>query len=428
MKKLLLFSIVIIAGVSYIYFLFSDNNTPQHSSKNSSSTPSIQKNQLGEIITSSYENSFPISAINESNKRTLPASQNILPKYAVNQYLVTFTSLDEKNEPITITVQYFLPDVETTTKFPLYVFGSGTTGIGDNCAPSKEQPEVANWANYRAHMLSYASQGYIVVFPDYEGFNDPERIHHYFNSEMESKVLLDAARSFYKFSERESFPAKPSQDIFLTGFSQGGHAALSAKDFAREYAPELAIKGVIAYAPASNIEALLKEAPALSPYLFSAYADLYGRETIDPAQVLQSKWLTTLETDVKTLCVDTVYKYYGYDPKQIYTETFYDALFNAKLGEKYPKFKEMLDYNYSGTNKSEIPSLIVQGVTDPIVTAKTVKGVVKKLCESGNIITYIEYPNINHFKIRQISVTDTLTWMQTVLSDQIPTSNCNTVI
>ncbi|MBA3723728.1 MAG: hypothetical protein H0W89_02410 [Candidatus Levybacteria bacterium] len=384
----------------------------------------VIENHLGEVLTSRLEDAFTHDAIAALMSQTLPSEQLVKPYYAVNRYVITFKSTDEKGEPITITTQYFIPSVTEETEFPLYVFGSGTTGIGDICAPSNEVPEEANWANYRAHMLAYASQGYIVVFPDYEGFNNPQRVHHYFNAEMESKVLLDAARSLYKFSEGELLHAKPTSAIFLAGFSQGGHAAIAAKDYAPVYAPELTIRGIVSYAPASNVEALLREAPALAPYILYTYADLYGKDVIDPLSVLNEKWTGTLEQDVTNLCVDRIYNYYGSDATQIYSPAFHDVLFTGKLAVEYPAFSERLSKNYVGMEASTIPQLILQGDSDTIVSAQTVKDVTRKLCASGNPVIYNEYPNTNHFTVRQNSFKDSLLWMQNIRKGKSPDSNC----
>ncbi len=439
--------ILVIILVAFIWKVFIANESPESTIKKFDKqflNPVTQKDERGEIIEATFSESFdtdriktinPLSAsssgeltpqypIDASSSGALFMAQNLPPKYSVDKYTVRFKSTDQNNETIIISSQVFIPNAADLKNVPVYVFGQGTTGLGDNCAPSKEQPEVANWANYRAHMLAFSAQGYIVAFPDYEGFNDQERIHHYFNSELESRVLLDATRAVYKLSEQEDLITKPDDAVFIAGFSQGGHAALSAKDFATKYAPTLPIKGIIAYAPATDITALLKDAPALAPYLFFAYSDFYGKDTIDPTKVLQPKWLPTLEKDVTSICVDKIYKYYGYDPKQIYTTEFYEALFSDNLEDSFPKFKEAIGKNTTGFESSQIPVIVYQGAADGIVTAKTVKSVAKKLCNTGNNVTYKEYPSIDHFKIRQISYRETIAWMQSVLSNNPPNSDC----
>jgi dienelactone hydrolase len=421
MKKLLLGAVLVLI-VALIFIRFSENKLNVH--EDVPRDKGLAKGDLrGKIVESLESEKYTTEQITIYNKQRLPSSQLISPKYAVDRYLVKFISYDHLDKPIVITAQYYVPEVNAARDFPLYVFGSGTTGIGDACAPSKEVPEVANWSDYKSHMLAYASQGYIVIFPDYEGFNDLNRIHHYFNAELESNVLLDAARSFYAFAVDKKLTARPAKEIFLSGYSQGGHAALAAKDMAKTYAPELTISGVIAYAPASNVEALLREAPSLAPYLTYAYADIYGKDVIDPANVLLPKWLVNLEKDVQSVCIDRAYQFYNGGAAGIYQTSFYDALFSNRLGERYPKFKEVLDKNFAGMDKSTVPSILLQGAEDPIVTANTVKGVFGRLCNSGNKVIYKEYPNINHFRIRQVSYLDALAWMKAVQDGKVQ-SNC----
>ena len=72
--------------------------------------------------------------------------------------------------------------------------------------------------------------------------------------------------------------------FFFAGYSQGGHAAFVARDFAPRYAPELGVKGAIAYGGRGDVVTLLSEFPALGPYLLYAYSTYYGTDKVDPAQ------------------------------------------------------------------------------------------------------------------------------------------------
>lgn len=380
----------------------------------------------GRIISKNFKANHAIVNINNSNRALLPAGQATNAKFSVDEYLVVFESFDEKNKSIEITAQYFIPRPDTTASFPIFVYGSGTTGISDLCAPSKEQPNIAYWGNYQAHMLSYASQGYIVIFPDYAGFNDPERVHRYFHRELGGRVLLDSARSFYNFSKTATINTKPAETVFLGGYSHGGFAAVAAKEIAPEYAPELNIAGTVNFAPALNIEALLREAPALSPYLITAYQDVYGKNIIDISKVIQEKWIQGMGTSIN-LCIDKVYRHYGHNAARIYTPDFHRALFGGRLGEIEPKFMEIIEKNQVGNVSSNIPSLFIQGSTDQIVTANTVKGVARKMCDLGGSITYREHPNVNHFLIKGVGFRDALGWMENIVKGNTPESNCNNI-
>lgn len=434
MKKIITISIVVLVLISGIIFFRrlsiephspSEKNVPQVNQYET--TPADTKKTsiaAGKLIESTYKNTFSKARIATSNAGFYSPAQNILPAYDVDQYEIRFTSSDSKDEPLEITAQVFVPKAGSNTPLPVYVFGQGTTGIGDQCAPSKENVAISNWGNYQAHMLSYAAQGYIVMFPDYEGFNDPQRIHHYFNKEMEARVLLDSARATYVLVNEKNPSVTAAQSVFFAGYSQGGHAALAVKDAAPRYAPDVPVTGVIGYGATADMTALLKENPTLAPYLVYAYADLYGQTTVNAQEIFLPSVLSTLNTDAVNICIGDIYSRYGYNAGNIYSPAFYDALYNNRLETAFPAFKKVLDENNSGLAPSTIPILILQGSTDPIITVKSQKAYVKRMCESGNIVTYIEYPEIHHYQTRQVSFRDTLAWMKNVTNGKSPPSDC----
>jgi len=94
---------------------------------------------------------------------------------------------------IPVTAKVYVP--QDTGSYPVFVFGSGTTGIADKCAPSLENMAIENLGNYDNQMIDQTAEGFISVFPDYEGFNTSSETQAYFVSESESKVLLGAIRS-----------------------------------------------------------------------------------------------------------------------------------------------------------------------------------------------------------------------------------------
>lgn len=425
----LLIVLFILTGGFIIYLLFSSQpKSVQFTSAGVDipATPQSNPNsQTGQIEGSEFITTFTKPQIEVSNRSFYPAKSLLPVQYEVDKYIIRYSSLDEKNQPVIISAQLFLPKAPTRQKFPVYVFGQGTTGLGDNCAPSKEKVAVSNWGNYLSDMISFAGQGYIVIFPDYEGFNDPTRLHHYFIADTEAKTLLDGTRAVYNFLEKENTLSQPEQTVFLAGYSQGGHAAFAAYDLAKSYAPELPIKGIINYGGTTNIINLLKENPTLAPYLVYAYVDFYGREIIDPQQVLAADLLPTLERDTKTTCIGDIYKRYGSNPQKIFSPKFYSSLVNGTLEQDFPKIKKVLDENNSGLSANNIPSFTPQGTIDPIVTVSSTKQFLTKVCQKNKNVSYLEYPGIHHYQIRQISFKDVLAWMKQIRQGNIPESACN---
>jgi hypothetical protein len=349
---------------------------------------------------------------------------NALPaQYAVDWYRLRITSSfvapDGQETPIETIVQVFLPHTDQQAEFPLYVFGPGTTGLVGDCAPSREQPTERSWGDFEAYLMSYAAQGYVAIMPDFEGFDGGPRIHHYYVAELEARVLLDAARAGLRFFDGDaganlSTRARGANAVFFGGYSQGGHAALAARDAAPRYAPELHVMGAIGYGPRGDVQTLLQEMPGLAPYLLYAYADYYGADQVDAGQVLLPPLFATLERDVKRLCIDEVLDYYGYDPKVVFQPRFADALAHDRLGEEYPALKALLDRNNVGLTPGGAPVLVVQGLADTVVEPATQRAFVRRLCAVDVKVTLIQYEGIPHVLTRQVSIDDTTAWMQAI--------------
>lgn len=382
----------------------------------------------GAVSNALYMDTVAAAQINELSAQFYPASNQLPAKYDVDRYQIYFQTLDESDQVVSVRAEIFFPRVKQWSAFPLFVYGSGTTGIGGNCAPLDEWTRGRNWGNYRTHMLSYAAQGYIAVLPLWQGYDDAARTHPYFVARLEGYLILDAARAAYNFFAAGLSPdilAQPLDAIFFSGYSQGGHGAFAADQFAPWYAPELTIKGVIGHATAPSVEALLRERPPLAPYIVYAYSTYYGPYVIAPENVFLPQWLPTFTQDVTSKCVDEVYQYYPQEPSLLYRPEFLNALYGGQLIGNFAAFKQVLDLNFVGASvNAGTPALLLHGATDAIVTPQTNEAFMAHICGLGKRVTYYLYPGVDHFTTRQHSFVDTLAWMQEILNGGIPRSDC----
>jgi pimeloyl-ACP methyl ester carboxylesterase len=322
-----------------------------------------------------------------------------------------------------------VPKVDAPTEFPLFVYGAGTTGINNLCAPLDEDTRGRNWGHYQVYLLSYAAQGFITLLPHWQGYDDQTRKHNYFIAGLEASIMLDATRAAYEVFNKNllpNVPARPAPAVFYGGYSQGGHGAFAALDMASQYAPELPIKGVVGHATAPDVEALLRERPPLAPYIVYAYLNYYGGDVINPEAVFLPNWLPTFYTDASTKCVDEAYEYYPADPKLLYRPEFYEALYGDRLAETFPIFKQALELNYVGRSPdTRVPVVLFHGEADTVVTPETHDRFVARLCNLGQNVSYKLYPQVDHFQTRQVSFIDSVTWMRNILSGQLPQSQCS---
>ena len=76
----------------------------------------------------------------------------------------------------------------------------------------------------------FASRGYIVVAPNYAGYDTSDLPYHpYLNADQQSKEMIDvvvAARSALPVATATS--VTDSSKLFVTGYSQGGFVAMAA--------------------------------------------------------------------------------------------------------------------------------------------------------------------------------------------------------
>ena len=377
-----------------------------------------------------FVTTISIDTINQLQARFYPGNNQLPAQFAVDRFKLRFKSRNELGHWVSVRAEMFVPKVDAPVEFPLFVYGAGTTGIDNLCAPLDEDTRGRNWGQYQIHLFSYAAQGFITVLPHWQGYDDQTRTHNYFIAGLEASTLLDATRAVYELFNQNLLPnvqARPAQAVFYGGYSQGGHGAFAALDAASQYAPELPIKGVVSHATAPSVEALLRERPQLAPYIVYAYLNYYGGDVINPEVVFLSDWLPTFYTDVSTKCVDEAYEYYPPEPELLYRPEFSEVLYGDRLAETFPAFKETLEINYVGASPdTSVPVVLFHGEADTVVTLETHDRFIARLCNLGKNVSYKLYPEVNHFQTRQASFIDSVTWMLNIfLNGQLPASQCS---
>ena len=344
---------------------------------------------------------------------------------AVEAYDLVYTTTDLDGSSAQISAQLFIPVYTAPAERPLYVFGSGTTGLGDECAPSVEYSYGDHpLGYYRANLLAFASRGIISVIPNYLGFDDPEKTQPYFNAVAEAHVMLDAVRAVTAFFEQNPQVVAPSDAVFTGGYSQGGHAAFAAADLRPSYAPEVTLTGVIGYGATTNVARLMKEGPYYAPYLVQSFSTTYGADVFDPAEVLNARWVPTLEEDAVGRCVDRAQDYYPFDANLIYTPEFARALNSDTLETDFPNIYRVLEQNRTGLSGHGLPALIVQGEQDIIVRNPTQELFVRELCEVGSSVQYLNFPGVRHRFTRQVGFEESIAWMEGLARGEPAPSSC----
>jgi len=124
-----------------------------------------------------------------------------------------------KGQSIRASGLVYLPQQEGD--YPVLCFQNGTNTL------KSEAPSV-NMESTTLYMLeSVASMGFIVIVPDYIGFGESAQLPHPFlHAQSTIDCSLDMLRAVYESLDNDKSPVRPTRDLFLFGYSQGGWASL----------------------------------------------------------------------------------------------------------------------------------------------------------------------------------------------------------
>ncbi len=265
--------------------------------------------------------------------------------------------------------------------WPVVSWAHGTTGIADQCAPSR----LPRDSSYPL-LDSWIKAGYAVVRTDYEGLGGPGP-HPYLIGRSEGYGVLDVVRA-----ARQLDPAL-SRRFIITGHSQGGHAALWAASLARGYTPDLTLRGVAAFAPASHIAteaSFLKTltTTVLTPLaatilrgLDIGYPSLHIASLLTPAAA--KLYPQTLSTCLGGLA--STKSFGGLPLNQLVLQSANTAPAIADLAKNDP-----------GRLKIAAPVLLLQGLADQTVFPAFTQAISKSLTAVGDRVTLRTYPGATH--------------------------------
>lgn len=167
-----------------------------------------------------------------------------------------------------------------------------------------------NPAGVRATLMAanFAAQGYIVVVPNYAGYDKSDLDYHpYLNAKQQSQEMvtaLDTARSIIKQQQAANnanyLNVKDSGKLFLTGYSQGGHVAMATAQLLEQQG-----KPVTAIAPSSGPYALAAfgdaifsgnvniGATAFAPLLARSLQNVNGKIYRNPTELFTNQYAGT---------------------------------------------------------------------------------------------------------------------------------------
>jgi Secretory lipase len=287
---------------------------------------------------------------------------------------------------------------------PVVVWGHGSVGLADRCAPSHGGVMDA----FGGPVASLLQQGVVWAATDYQGLGTPGPARFAIGLSA-GRAVLDAARA------TRGLDAGAGGRVVLHGHSEGGHAVLWAAELAPTYAPELQVLGVATSAPGAELAAGLRVEAAAGPaaltsgamLLVVAWSDVYrvpldvltpaGRKAVGR---VRSTCLQELMADPEVVAVR---------PRDLLTT---------------PPWPALLARNTPGKAATPAPILLAQGANDDRVTPAVTRALVERLCRLGDTVELRTYQGVGHFDVLQVASTDMVAWTGERLAGRPARSTC----
>lgn len=203
----------------------------------------------------------------------LPSS--IAPvEYELGYYKLTYTTTDQHGQPTFATGGLVIP-ANASCPLPIASYQHGTE--------SRKASVPSNFSDEYQIGIIYGMGGMVVAMPDYLGMGDSPGLHPYMHAHTQATATADMLLAM---QELEDSLYTSNEQLFLFGYSQGGHATMAAHRYIQD---ELqSTLNVTASAPmsgpydVSGIQADLIASddpyptPSYLPYIILSYQSVYG--------------------------------------------------------------------------------------------------------------------------------------------------------
>lgn len=232
----------------------------------------------------------------------------------VLQYKVQYETPDIHGVLDTASGLLLIPDNYASVMAPVLCYQHGTVA-GPIDVPSK-------MAGGYAASLGFASQGYIVSSADYLGLGDARGFHTYIHADSEAWAAIDMMRAVRQYLSEQNISSL--DQLFVSGYSQGGHAAAAVQKMMQEDFPSEF--EVTASAPMSGPYSVsdimfnwvmsdnIYFYGAFLPYVVMSYQEAYGNIYTSLSEIFKPEFIPAIQNfrngniDLTGLATDIVVK------------------------------------------------------------------------------------------------------------------------
>jgi len=211
-------------------------------------------------------------------------------------FTVQYTMDNLAGEQDTVSGLFIRPtNVDASNKYPTLVYQHGTTDtkfdVPSRAAAGQDLPYL------------YATQGYVVIAPDFLNMGDDEEgFHPYVHARTEAMAAL---RMMEALATDPVYADIVNEQLFLTGYSQGGHASMALHEILIEEYPMIEVTAAAHMSgPYSLSDIMLDKvalssdafgAPGFMPYTLASYQAVYGNIYSDLNEVFKPAFVSHVQ-------------------------------------------------------------------------------------------------------------------------------------
>lgn len=328
---------------------------------------------------------------------------------------ILYTSTDQDGSPALASGLVVVPTAPAPeTGRPVIAWAHGTTGQATQCAPSLlAEPFTAG--AFPEVMDDVVERGWAIVATDYLGLGAGEN-HAYLVGQVAGQGVLDAVRA-----ARELEEAEVGDDTVVWGHSQGGAAALWTAQVQPTYAPEVALAGTVAMAPASDPRVLadgladVTGGSVFAAFVIEGYAQTYDDvripEVVRPAAVPLVAQMASRCLSEPGMLVSVLTALSMGDEDVLRADASAGPL-GARLDENMP------------LTPGESPLLVAQGVDDALITPQIQRTYVRQVRRGGRDVDFRVFEGRDHLSLVQGDsawLPELLAWTEERFGHRAPT-------
>jgi predicted esterase len=231
------------------------------------------------------------------------------PECGVDVHQIRYNTLDPAGQPTTASGALMIPtgtNAACTGARPIVVYAHGTSAEKSYNIANLSNPDNAEGLLIAA---TFAAQGYIVVAPNYAGFDTSTLPYHpYLHAEQQAKDTSDALTAARSALPTSTAPTvTDSGRLFITGYSQGGHVAMATHRLLQTNgvpvtasAPMSGPYALAAFGDAVFQGQVIGGAPLFVGWLMTAYQRAYGNIYAAPTDAFEARYATGIDALLPT--------------------------------------------------------------------------------------------------------------------------------